>query len=68
MDTLSLIGRTQPLFESDIKKHEDRIRSIITNSRFLVIGGQDPSVKQCLAKSLNGDQALFTLLISTKII
>lgn len=51
MDTLSLIGRTQPLFESDIKKHEDRIRSIITNSRFLVIGGAG-SIGQAVSREI----------------
>ncbi len=36
---LSLIGRTAPLFEEDIKEYEDRLKSIISSSRFLVIGG-----------------------------
>ena len=51
MDTLSLIGRTQALFESDIKKHEDHIRSIITNSRFLVIGGAG-SIGQAVSREI----------------
>ena len=36
---LSLVGRTQPLFEDDIKKHEERINEIVHSSSFLVIGG-----------------------------
>ena len=36
---LSLVGRTQPLFEDDIKKHEEKLNEIIHNSSFLVIGG-----------------------------
>lgn len=36
---LSLIGRTKPLFSSDITAHEKTISEIISSSRFLVIGG-----------------------------
>ena len=40
MDTiLSLIGRTKPLFSSDITEYEKTITEIISSSRFLVIGG-----------------------------
>lgn len=51
MNTLPLIGRTEYLFESDIKKHEDHIRSIITNSRFLVIGGAG-SIGQAVSREI----------------
>jgi FlaA1/EpsC-like NDP-sugar epimerase len=36
---LSLIGRTTPLFSSDIADHENELRELIASSRFLVIGG-----------------------------
>jgi FlaA1/EpsC-like NDP-sugar epimerase len=36
---LSLIGRTEPLFITDISKHEKELSDLITSSRFLVIGG-----------------------------
>jgi len=38
-DTLSLIGRTAPLFCEDIAIHEKELFSIVSSSRFLVIGG-----------------------------
>ena len=38
-DILSLIGRTEPLFFSDVSPHEKELSSLITSSRFLVIGG-----------------------------
>jgi FlaA1/EpsC-like NDP-sugar epimerase len=39
VDTLSLIGRTSPLFRADIIAHEKELLDIASNSRFLVIGG-----------------------------
>jgi FlaA1/EpsC-like NDP-sugar epimerase len=36
---LSLIGRTTPLFSSDIAACENKLRELISSSRFLVIGG-----------------------------
>jgi FlaA1/EpsC-like NDP-sugar epimerase len=36
---LKLIGRDQPLFDSDIFNHEDELSQIVSSSRFLVIGG-----------------------------
>jgi FlaA1/EpsC-like NDP-sugar epimerase len=36
---LSLIGRTTPLFSSDIAAHEAELRRLVADSRFLVIGG-----------------------------
>ena len=38
-DILSLIGRTEPLFSTDIVFYEKELSSLITSSRFLVIGG-----------------------------
>jgi FlaA1/EpsC-like NDP-sugar epimerase len=39
MNILSLIGRTNELFSNDITNHEKELTSIVSNSRFLVIGG-----------------------------
>jgi FlaA1/EpsC-like NDP-sugar epimerase len=36
---LSLIGRTTPLFSSDIAAHEAELSGLVAGSRFLVIGG-----------------------------
>ena len=36
---LSLIGRTDPLFSTDISLHEKELSALVTSSRFLVIGG-----------------------------
>ena len=36
---LEMVGRTKPLFESDIASREKELTDIIKNSRFLVIGG-----------------------------
>jgi FlaA1/EpsC-like NDP-sugar epimerase len=38
-DILSLLGRTDPLFSSDITIHEKELFSRVSSSRFLVIGG-----------------------------
>lgn len=39
MNTLNLIGRTNELFSNDIINHEKELTSIVSNSKFLVIGG-----------------------------
>lgn len=39
MNTLNLIGRTNELFSNDIINHEKELASIVSNSKFLVIGG-----------------------------
>ena len=36
---LSMVGRSNPLFENDIAAAEERIHELVHNSRFLVIGG-----------------------------
>ena len=36
---LSMVGRTKPLFEEDIRNRESELAEIIRHSRFLVIGG-----------------------------
>jgi FlaA1/EpsC-like NDP-sugar epimerase len=38
-DILKLIGRTQPLLEEDIRENEKELSEIVSNSKFLVIGG-----------------------------
>lgn len=39
VDILNLIGRTAPLFVTDIAEHEAALGEMVANSRFLVIGG-----------------------------
>lgn len=39
MNILNLIGRTNELFSNDIINHEKELTSIVSNSKFLVIGG-----------------------------
>ena len=39
MDILKLIGRTAPLFDSDILSRSKELEALVSNSRFLVIGG-----------------------------
>jgi len=39
LNTLSLIGRTEPLFSLDVAQHEKELSAVVTSSRFLVIGG-----------------------------
>lgn len=39
MDTLSLVGRSRPLFSSDVEDNEYELSQIISNSNVLVIGG-----------------------------
>ena len=39
MDILKLIGRTAPLFDADISSRRKELEDVVSNSRFLVIGG-----------------------------
>ena len=39
MDYLSLISRSEALFENDIINYNDELRSAVSKGRFLVIGG-----------------------------
>jgi len=39
LNTLGLIGRTEPLFTPDIEAHELELSALVAASRFLVIGG-----------------------------
>lgn len=51
MDMLSLIGRSEELFTSDIAQHEEQLKSIVENSRFLVLGGAG-SIGQAVTKEI----------------
>ena len=51
MNTLELIGRTEELFNRDISTHEKELQSIISDSRFLVIGGAG-SIGQATTKEI----------------
>lgn len=51
MNTLNLIGREKELFQHDIEKHEADLKSKISNSRFLVIGGAG-SIGQAVTKEI----------------
>ncbi|MFN1835355.1 UDP-N-acetylglucosamine 4,6-dehydratase [Balneola sp. MJW-20] len=51
MNILKLIGRSDNLFQSDIAKHDQELKRIITNSKFLVIGGAG-SIGQALSKEI----------------
>jgi FlaA1/EpsC-like NDP-sugar epimerase len=48
---LPLIGRTDALFSSDISKHEQKLSRIVSESRFLVLGGAG-SIGQALTKEI----------------
>jgi UDP-N-acetylglucosamine 4,6-dehydratase len=49
--TLELIGRDSELFEDDIKKYDDELKSIVSSSSFLVIGGAG-SIGQAVTKEI----------------
>ena len=51
MNMLHLIGRDSELFEYDIKKYDSELKSIITSSTFLVIGGAG-SIGQAVTKEI----------------
>ncbi|MEL1226500.1 MAG: UDP-N-acetylglucosamine 4,6-dehydratase [Candidatus Neomarinimicrobiota bacterium] len=51
MDILSLIGRTKELFFEDIINHENDLKSIVSSSSFLVIGGAG-SIGQAVTKEI----------------
>lgn len=48
---LGLIGRTKELFVSDIKRYEKDIQKIVSNSKFLVLGGAG-SIGQAVTKEI----------------
>jgi UDP-N-acetylglucosamine 4,6-dehydratase len=51
MDILKLIGRDKELFEDDIANHEAGLKQIVSDSRFLVIGGAG-SIGQAVTKEI----------------
>ena len=51
MNTLQLIGRSKELFLSDIEKHNQELKNIISKSTFLVIGGAG-SIGQAVTKEI----------------
>lgn len=48
---LSLLGRTELLFEADIEKHEQDLSQTVADSRFLVIGGAG-SIGQAVVREI----------------
>jgi FlaA1/EpsC-like NDP-sugar epimerase len=51
MDILKLIGRDKALFTNDIAYHSDELKSIISKSTFLVLGGAG-SIGQAVTKEI----------------
>jgi FlaA1/EpsC-like NDP-sugar epimerase len=51
MNTLSLIGRTNALFDSDISARDRHLRGLVEGSRFLVIGGAG-SIGQAVTREI----------------
>ena len=51
MNILKLIGRENELFQDDIGIYENELKSIVNNSRFLVIGGAG-SIGQAVTKEI----------------
>ncbi|WP_144393558.1 UDP-N-acetylglucosamine 4,6-dehydratase [Pleionea sediminis] len=48
---LSLIGRTDPLFTSDVERNETELSEIVSESKFLVLGGAG-SIGQAVSKEI----------------
>lgn len=65
MDVLGLIGRTQPLFDEDVQRHEAQLRELVGGCRFLVIGGAG-SIGQAVTREIfkRGPQVLHVVDIS----
>ena len=51
MDILKLIGRTAPLFDDDISTRRKELKALVSNSRFLVIGGAG-SIGQAVTREI----------------
>ena len=51
MDILELIGRTAPLFDIDIRRHEAELSALVRAGRFLVIGGAG-SIGQAVTREI----------------
>ncbi|MDA7768624.1 UDP-N-acetylglucosamine 4,6-dehydratase [Porticoccaceae bacterium] len=65
MDILQLIGRTAPLFEIDVFRRRKELEDLVSNSRFLVIGGAG-SIGQAVTREIfkRNPQALHVVDIS----
>ena len=48
---LNLIGRTKELFAEDVNKNDEKLKEIVANSTFLVIGGAG-SIGQAVVKEI----------------
>lgn len=51
LDTLKLIGRTEPLFAEDLAIHDQALTELVNNSTFLVVGGAG-SIGQAVVKEI----------------
>ena len=51
MDILKLIGRTAPIFERDISDRSKDLKELVSNNRFLVIGGAG-SIGQAVTREI----------------
>ena len=51
MDILKIIGRTAPLFDDDISTRRKELEALVSNSRFLVIGGAG-SIGQAVTREI----------------
>ncbi|MDA9100751.1 UDP-N-acetylglucosamine 4,6-dehydratase [Planktomarina sp.] len=51
MNILNLIGRTAPLFEDDVSSRSKELEKLVSNSRFLVIGGAG-SIGQAITREI----------------
>jgi FlaA1/EpsC-like NDP-sugar epimerase len=51
LNILELIGRTAPLFDADIERHETMLSALVRDSRFLVIGGAG-SIGQAVTREI----------------
>ena len=65
MDILQLIGRTAPLFEIDVFRRRKELEDLVSNRRFLVIGGAG-SIGQAVTREIfkRNPQALHIVDIS----
>ena len=65
MNILKLIGRTEPLFEHDVSSRDNELKELVSESRFLVIGGAG-SIGQAVTREIfkRKPQALHVVDIS----
>lgn len=65
MNVLEMIGRSRPLFDEDMRAHEQELTALVHASRFLVIGGAG-SIGQAVTREIfkRGPRALHVVDIS----